>query len=78
MVGAVSSPTDARYTPDDTPDPSAPSAPETSPSWAASQTLNNRYAIRGYIDTARKHHADIITAIRDALAGNPWMPPVPA
>lgn len=38
----------------------------------------NRYAIRGYIDTARKHHADIITAIRDALAGNPWMPPVPA
>jgi hypothetical protein len=38
----------------------------------------NRYAIRGYIDTARKHHADIITAIRGALAGNPWMPPLPA
>jgi transposase len=38
----------------------------------------NRYAIRGYLDTARKHHADVITAIRDALAGNPWMPPIPA
>jgi transposase len=38
----------------------------------------NRYAIRGYIDTARKHHADIMTAIRDALTGNPWMPPIPA
>ena len=32
MVGMVSSPTDARYSPDDTPDPSAPSVPETSPS----------------------------------------------
>jgi hypothetical protein len=38
----------------------------------------NRYAVRGYTDTARKHGADIITAIRDALAGNPWMPPIPA
>ena len=38
----------------------------------------HRYAIRGYTDTARKHGADIITAIRDALAGNPWMPPIPA
>jgi transposase len=38
----------------------------------------NRYAIRGYIDTPRKHRADIITAIRDALGGNPWMPPIHA
>jgi hypothetical protein len=38
----------------------------------------NRYAIRGYLDTARKHGTDVITAIRDALAGNPWMPPIPA
>jgi hypothetical protein len=38
----------------------------------------NRYAIRGYLDTARKHHADVMTAIRDALTGNPWMPPIPA
>jgi hypothetical protein len=37
----------------------------------------NRYAIRGYTDTARKHGADVMTAIRDALTGNPWMPPLP-
>ena len=37
----------------------------------------NRYAIRGYTDTARKHHAYVMTAIRDALTGNPWMPPLP-
>jgi hypothetical protein len=38
----------------------------------------NRYAIRGYLDTARKHGAGIMAAIRGALAGNPWMPPLPA
>jgi transposase len=38
----------------------------------------NRYAVRGYLDTARKHGADIMTAIRGALTGNPWMPPFPA
>ena len=37
----------------------------------------NRYAIRGYLDTARKHGAGIMTAIRGALTGNPWMPPLP-
>jgi integrase len=31
IVGTVPPPTDARYTPDDTPDPSAPPAPETNP-----------------------------------------------
>jgi hypothetical protein len=34
-----------------------------------------RYAIRGYISTVAKHGADILTAIRDALAGRPWTPP---
>ena len=38
----------------------------------------NRYAIRGYISTAAKHGTDVMTAIRDALTGNPWMPPIPA
>jgi transposase len=38
----------------------------------------HRYAVRGYISTAAKHGEDIITAIRGALAGNPWMPPIPA
>ena len=37
----------------------------------------NRYALRGYASTAVKHGMDALTAIRDALAGNPWMPPVP-
>ena len=37
----------------------------------------DRYAIRGYISTAAKHGASVITAIRDALAGNAWMPPIP-
>ena len=38
----------------------------------------HRYAVRGYMSTARKHGIDVFTAIKDALAGNPWMPPVPA
>jgi transposase len=38
----------------------------------------HRYAIRGYLDTARKHGEPVITVIRDALAGSPWMPPLPA
>ena len=42
------------------------------------RAARNRYAIRGYLDTARKHGTDIMTAIRDALTGNPWMPPLPA
>jgi transposase len=41
------------------------------------QATRHRYAIRGYIDTAAKHGTSVITAIRDALAGNPWMPPIP-
>ena len=40
-------------------------------------TTRHRYAIRGYTDTARKHGIPVITAIRDALAGNPWIPPIP-
>jgi transposase len=38
----------------------------------------DRYAIRGYISTAAKHGTSILAAIRDALAGHPWMPPIPA
>ncbi|MGH3410188.1 MAG: IS66 family transposase [Streptosporangiaceae bacterium] len=38
----------------------------------------DRYAIRGYLDTARKHGAGLMAAIRGALTGNPWMPPLPA
>jgi transposase len=41
-------------------------------------TTRHRYAIRGYASTARKHSTDVFTAIKDALAGNPWIPPIPA
>ena len=41
-------------------------------------TTRHRYAIRGYASTARKHGVDVFTAIKNALAGNPWIPPVPA
>jgi hypothetical protein len=41
------------------------------------QATRDRYAIRGYISTVAKHSAHVLTAIYDALAGNPWMPPIP-
>jgi hypothetical protein len=40
------------------------------------QTTRHRYAIRGYISTAAKHGTDVLTALRDAITGNPWMPPI--
>ena len=42
------------------------------------KTTRDRYAIRGYASTAVKHGVAVFTAIHDALAGNPWIPPVPA
>jgi hypothetical protein len=42
------------------------------------RATRHRYAIRGYASTARKHGIDVFTAIKDALAGNPWIPSVPA
>jgi transposase len=41
------------------------------------KTTRHRYAIRGYASTAVKHGIAVFTAIRDALAGNPWIPPIP-
>jgi transposase len=41
------------------------------------QVTRHRYAIRGYISTAAKHGISVFTALHDALAGNPWMPPIP-
>lgn len=38
----------------------------------------DRLDIRSYIDTIRKHKADVITGIRAALTGDPWRPPIPA
>ncbi len=42
------------------------------------QATRDRYAIRGYISTAAKHGAHVLTAIHHALAGDPWMPPIPS
>jgi transposase len=42
------------------------------------KTTRDRYAVRGYASTAARHGIAVFTAIRDALAGNPWMPPIPA
>ena len=42
------------------------------------KTTRDRYAIRGYASTAVKHGIAVFTAIRDALAGDPWIPPIPA
>jgi transposase len=36
---------------------------------------SNRLTIRSYVSTAVKHGVDAMTAIRDAIAGDPWMPP---
>jgi hypothetical protein len=37
----------------------------------------DRLDIRSYIDTAHKHGADVITALRLAITGNPWKPAIP-
>jgi transposase len=36
---------------------------------------SNRLTIRSYLSTAIKHGVDAMTVIRNAIAGDPWMPP---
>ncbi len=42
------------------------------------EITQDRLDIRSYIDTIRKHKADVLTGIRNALTGDPWRPPIPA
>jgi transposase len=41
------------------------------------ETTKARYRIRGYTSTAGKHGVDVLAALRDALLGRPWTPPIP-
>jgi hypothetical protein len=42
------------------------------------EITQDRLDIRSYIDTIRKHKANVLTGIRNALTGDPWRPPIPA
>jgi hypothetical protein len=42
------------------------------------EVTRDRLTIRSYISTAAKHGVHIMTALRDAIAGTPWTPPIPA
>jgi len=46
--------------------------------WRTLSTLQRHCRIRSYLTTARSHGRHPLAAIRDALAGNCWMPPHPA
>ena len=46
--------------------------------WRTLATLQRHCRIRSYLTTARSHGHHPLAAIRDALNGNPWMPPHPA
>jgi len=44
----------------------------------SAHTTSHRYAIRGYLSTASKHSTSALAALRDALTGTPWWPPIPS
>ena len=41
-------------------------------------TTEARLTIRGYISTAAKHGVNVLTALRAAITGQPWIPPAAA
>ncbi|MGH3448429.1 MAG: IS66 family transposase [Nocardioidaceae bacterium] len=43
--------------------------------FTSEEITQDRLDIRSYIDTARKNGINVLAALRDALAGNPWQPP---
>ena len=46
--------------------------------WHTLATLARWCRIRSYLDSAAAHGVTVLEAIRDALAGKPWLPPLPA
>ena len=44
----------------------------------SAQRTQDLYTIRGYVSTAAKHGHNALTALRDAITGQPWIPPDPA
>jgi transposase len=46
--------------------------------WHTLHTLARWCRIRSYLDTAAAHDITALNAIRAALAGKPWLPPLPA
>jgi transposase len=46
--------------------------------WHSLATLGRWCRLRSYLDTSATHGITAIDAIRDALAGKPWLPPLPA
>lgn len=51
--------------------------PKISGAWRTIQGARDWLRVRSYITTLRKNGIDILTGLRDAQTGNPWMPPLP-
>lgn len=45
--------------------------------WRTTTGAHDWLRVRSYISTAIKNGLDILQALRDALTGNPWLPPLP-
>jgi hypothetical protein len=45
--------------------------------WRTTTGARHWLTVRAYISTATKHSQNILTALRDALTGNPWLPALP-
>jgi transposase len=46
--------------------------------WHSLATLARWCRLRSYLDTAAAHGVTALNAIRDAIVGKPWLPPLPA
>ena len=46
--------------------------------WRTTHGARDWLTIRGYISTVHKNRLPVLDALRDALTGNAWMPPLPA